>query len=221
MSFAKVYNYFLVILIVFFFFSEAALYLYEKDLSPLSLVHWAIILLSFSIPLLIIDRSILPSILKSSLFSWLCLLCFVTFFWGCYEMGIASNFGEDGIEQINRNILACLYIFAFMIILHRIEAFWFAHRLIVLVVILSVGINIFDFISLDKEQFCPIYGRAAGFYYNPAICCTALTFGYIFSMMLLRDTLKFIFTIWVFIGIGLTQSRGGIAIFSIIVILFF
>jgi len=216
----KAYNHFLVFLSVFLFLSEFALYTYEKKISPLSLKHWAFIMLGGAILLLGFEVKKIKSILNRPIFYWIGAFSVFTLFWGLKAVAIDGTYGEDAIDQVNRNLLAVIYIFSFSVILYRESAFLLAKKIAVWVVIFSVIINIYDFISLDISQFSSIYGRGAGLYMDPNICGTALTMGYILTISNIRPNWKFAYSLWGFLGILLTQSRGGIFIFSSILVFF-
>lgn len=217
----KAYNHCLVFISVLLFFSEFALYTYEKEVSPISLKSWAFIMLGGALLLLALEAKKIKPILNRPIFHWLGAFLIFTLIWGLKAVAIDGTYGEYAVEQVNRNILAVIYIFSFAIILYRESAFLLAQKLTVWVLLLSVIINIYDFIGLDQTQFSAIYGRAGGLYTDPNICATALTMGYILTISIIRPNWRFIYSMWLFLGILLTQSRGGILVFSLVLFLFY
>jgi len=210
------YNHFLVILITVLFFSELAPYLYNKDFLSISLKHWAVINVFFAISLLVLNKQSIIPILSQGYFKWLFFFLILTLTWGWFSVALFGWYPEKGVDQFNAHILAILYLFSFAIILNKASAFRIARQLVLWIVILNVGINIYDFVSLNPEQFSHIPGRAAGMYGDPNNSSIVLCFGFVLTIGLVRPALKLPFTLWVFLGIILTQSRGGILVFLLI-----
>ncbi len=214
------FNHFLAVLVVLLFFSESASYLYHIKVMPISMTNWAFVLLANALLLLVLSENLLKTCFSRPIFKWLLAFLIVNCIWAWYPAAVAGNFQQQTIDQFNRCLLLVIYMFSFGIIFSRESAFVIARQTAFLVTIITVGINIFDFISLNPAQFSHIIGRAAGCFKDPNNCAIVLTFAFILTIGIVRPSLKFIYTLWVFLGIILTQSRGGILVFSLLFLLY-
>lgn len=218
----QIYNLFLAFLAPAVIFSDLALYINDKELYPITMKHWTVIMFGAAILLWGLNKKQIIPTLRSPLMRWLGLYFLVVIFGGIISIGFLGNFIEPATTQFNDHFLSILFLFAFIIIVFRESAFHFARKVMVGVLILSVFINIYDFIMLDENQFSFIMGRAAGLYGNPNAAGIALTFGFLVTIGIIPANYKFAFSSWVYLGIILTQSRGSILVFGIIfMILFF
>lgn len=209
-------NHFLAIAATLLFFSELASYLFNKELLPISLTEWGIFFFAGAFLLLVFNKESINQNLSRSIFKWLFLLGVFVFIYGWYPIAIQGLFPEDATDEMNNYLLTILYLFSFGVILYQESAFLLARKTMVLIAILAVGINIYDFVSLNPAQFSHIIGRAGGLYRDPNNCGIVLTFTFLLTINIIKPSYKFIYALWLFLGIVLTQSRGGILVFLLI-----
>lgn len=211
------YNHFLVLLAVFFIYSNLAHYVLSKDIVGVSLLHWGGLFFVGSLGLLLFTKQ--WECLDNSYLKWAIGFFMVTMIYGWFSVGLWGWYPERGEEEILMNILTIIYLFSFCVILHRTSAFELARKLVLVILLISVVINIYDFVTMDKNQFCKIIGRAAGLYKDPNNCGIVMIFGFILSIGIVPKSFRMLFTSFVLVGIMLTQSRGAILVFLLVVLI--
>jgi len=60
--------------------------------------------------------------------------------------------------------------------------------------------------------------NAAGFYFNSNLSGIVLCFGFLITVDIIWSNFKLAYALFVFLGIVLTQSRGGITIFAFLLL---
>lgn len=182
---------------------------------------WAILFFGATTFLVLSDTQRLKKIIHHPIFKWTLLFSFFVMVWGWFGVAIKGTYGEVAIDQFNTYFLAILFLFTFLGLLIRESAFVLARKVMVVILIGSVLINIYDFISFNPSQFSRIYGRAAGLYKDPNNSSIVLAFGLIATYGIIRPKFRFAYAIWIFLGVLLTQSRGGILTYTGILALLF
>ncbi len=214
----KVLNQLMVVMIGLMFYSAIFDYIAHKEYIPIQLKHFMVVVIAMAVLILALDGPNRQRNLARPIFKWLALYWVVSLIWGGASIAISGTFGEAAIDQFKQNTLTFFYFSSFCILLYERSSFQVARKLVIYVAIFSVGVNIYDFISFDVKEFSIIPGRAAGFYLNANKSGIVLCFAYLMTIDLVRSYWKPVYTIWLFLGIVLTQSRGSIGMYSFLVL---
>jgi hypothetical protein len=191
---------------VLLLFSNLPAYVASFLLPALPLTYTIAVLLVFSVLLVTSGTRSRPGYSRSFLgvlagYSCLCLLWYV-----------AQGGGDVAIlrERI-LGLTACACAYA--VFSHTPKALGAARRTLVVVVLMSVALNFWDFshpfafVPIDSE-FASV-GRAAGLFINPNQAGAALVLGFALSISVVTPRWRVAYTVAVAAGVLLTLSRGA------------
>ena len=121
-------------------------------------------------------------------------------------------------DQIRSMIFVCLMMLIFS---EHLVVQQFTKIAALLVTIFNVLLMVAQFLKptiLQEVQDAP--GRSGGFYIDPNMASSALNIGLIFSISLIKPKYRLFYALFVLMGNVVTFSRGGMACWFLIVILF-
>ncbi len=214
----KLLNQLIVLGLTLLFFSEILSYADIKGMTPLNIKHFGFINLILAGFVLCFDTVNRVDNLNRPIFIWMLVFALMNIIWGIASIGLWGLHPEKGMEQFKANILAITYLFTFMVLVYEPASFKVARKAMVGVILFSVVVNIADFIIADPYEWSEIPGRAAGFYFNSNLSGIVLCFGFLITVDIIWPNFKLAYALFVFLGIVLTQSRGGIAIFTFLLL---
>lgn len=199
-------------------FGEVLNYNDIKDWTEMDIKYWTFINLGFVGILVLLDFKNQLNNLQRPIFKWVALFLVVNCVWAYFTVVMFGNYPEKGADQFNQNMVAILNIFSLFIFIYHSSVFEYARKCVLWLGIFAVGMNVYDFLLFDPEQFGPILGRGAGFYYNATDSAFTLCFGFVLAKDLVPPPIRLLYVAWLGIGILVTQSRGGIGVFGLLVL---
>jgi len=190
----------------------------RKSWTIMDLKYWTFVNLGLVAILILLDFKNQLKNLQRPIFKWVAFFLAVNCIWGFFSIVVYGNYPVKGADQFNQNMVAILNVFCLFIFIYPESVYEFARKCVLLLGIFGVGMNIYDFLLFDPEQFGPIIGRGAGFYYNATDSSFILCFGFVIAKDLVPSPLRLLYVAWLAVGIVLTQSRGGIGMFGLLLI---
>lgn len=208
-------NKIIICVIVFMFYSHIFSYLAVTGHSlfvPVNFIALTIVIVS--IMLMYSPKSI--GFLKNPIYIWLLFYCIVLLIWLVLPNAQATE------KDIRGLLLSIIFLFLMTTLMyfddHRLSA---TRKAILFVTLLAIANNIYEFFNplafYKLDSGYNILGRSAGFYINSNKSGEAIIFGLIFSYRFVPEKLKSLFLIVTLVGILVTFSRTGIALWFIVV----
>lgn len=165
---------------------------------------WVVTLMILALPLAL-TRDAWEPILGSPLISWCGVYAALTVLW---FMG--SSHSGTATSEIAARLGSILFLSTVVFLFGHARVHRVAQRALLASVIVGVTLNVVDLVR--PLTFSPIIGRAAGLYINPNGSAISLTVGMIMSVGIVRPRLRAWYVGAVGLGVLLTFSRGGMAV---------
>jgi hypothetical protein len=214
-TFIDYYQSFLALTAILAFFTNINVFLGRYGIG-LPLV-WLILFIVLSLPLFISKLS------KNRLqYVPLSLVVWCAFYIGIssFSMIIIQDIPMQSIEDLIRSIL---FLIVMIVIFSQIslDKKWLKMT-ILLITLMNVFIHIYEFINpLAFALIKDSEGRAGGFYLDANTASFALIVGLIFTIDLFKPKYRLFYSLFVFLGIALTFSRGGMLCWGLMILCFF
>ena len=208
-------NKIIIFIVVFMFYSHIFSYLAVTGHSlfvPVNFILLTIVLVS--IMLMYNPKSM--GFMQNPLYVWLLFYCIVLLIWLVLPNAQATEKDMKGL------LLSIIFLFLMMTLMyfddHRLST---TRKAILFVTLLAIFNNLYEFFNpfafYKLNSGYNILGRSAGLYINSNKSGEAIIFGLIFSYRYVPKKLKSIFLVATLIGILVTFSRTGIALWFIVV----
>ncbi|MGL6337563.1 MAG: O-antigen ligase family protein [Waterburya sp.] len=215
-TFFSYYQRFLALAAILVFFTNVNVFLGGYGIGiPLL---WLILFLVISIPLYILKLS------SKNKFRYIPVSIIV---WCAFYIGISSIsllISQYVPMQSVEDLIRSLLFFITMIVIFSqssLEKKWIKIT-ILLITFMNVFIHIYEFLNpLAFALVKDAEGRAAGFYIDANTASFALIVGMIFTIDLFKPKYRLFYALFVFMGIALTFSRGGMACWVLVMLSFF
>lgn len=208
------YQRFLAVGAVIVFFTDLSVYLFVADKAPIPAAYWVVAFGLTAAPLYL-SRNYLRIALRSLMVRWCYGFLLISGVWLLFQPSQNSEvvWGEFFIR-----LSSVVFMLLMLSVFSTEDAQAWARRAILIVVLLIVAINVYEL--FNPLTFSLVHGRSAGFYRNPNACGMALILGMIFSLGVLSQRYRMIYTLVVALGVLLTLSRAAMVGWSVSMIAF-
>jgi hypothetical protein len=214
-NFLIYYQCWLAVVAVLIFFTNLDVYWQTAGILPFEPLHWIILLIGASTPI-IFSLSSRKKFLSKSLLRW-CIAYFVlSLFYFCLFLPTPEAF-----QELRTRVLSIIFLLLTLIIFSKYYLVQkFTRYAIISAGLLGTIINIYEFFNPLVFIAVNETGRAAGFYINPNTSGCALVLSLIFGVDLLQRKYRIPFALLIGIGIFITFSRGSLLGWIIVMIIF-
>ena len=200
---------------VFWYFSNAYLYLWSVGVVPLKPLHSYFVTIGVSLILLIGYRQ--PLISRGPMAGvvlWACTLIMLYLF----SFIFVSDSGPEALQELITSSEALVLLIVFALLLRDRGAFRAGTSALVAVAIFAVILNYFDFFTRGSVVPLSIVpGRAAGMYVDPNSGGYCLVFAMVLSAWILPRKLRLLYCMFIATGVLLTFSRASIILWAVAV----
>lgn len=207
------YQFFLVIVAIYTFFTDLDVYLFNAKIGPPPKI-FSMIFVGASVPLFgRFFGKVNNFYLSLGLISW------ISVYMGISLLSILQTLkSERVLQEFNNRLLAVIFISVMLVIFstYSVIQIW-ARRAIATVGVLNVCNNINELMNPLAFAGVNETGRPAGFYVDPNKAGCALILSLIFSIGVIPPRYRIPFTVAIGLGIFLTFSRGAILSWVIVV----
>lgn len=192
------YQYLLSIAATFLFFSEIPDYLFEGGLLPLNVLAWiglfAALALPFARKIVTMPKSLIIGLV---IYATIAILSVMT---------VSAD--EISMQDFRNRILSIFFV-CLMYVLYEQKSLKQVKYAIIAAVILAIFNNFYEL--ANPGIFSPLnVGRPAGLYVNPTKTGAALMLGMLLTITTIAKPLRWLFMLFVGLGILLTFTRGAI-----------
>lgn len=203
----------LIFIISFLIFSNIINYLSHANMASLTTVHLFFLTVAFTFYLAV--KKINLSFINIKLNWWILFYLCLILLW------FILPHNDYSIEELRRKILSIAALFFFMVfIFYDGEEAKTVRQAVLFTTLLSIFNNIYEFINpyafFPKYSDIGVFGRSAGFYYNPTISGGAIVLGTIMTITFIKKIYRIWFMLFAFIGVFLTFSRSAIVGFVLV-----
>lgn len=203
------YQRFLAISAVVIFFTNLSIYLFVSELLPIPTFYWVIAFCVAAIPLYL-SRSFFRLAMQAIMVRWCYGFLMITGLWLIFQ---PSQSSEVVWQEFFTRLWSVVFMLLMLSVFSTEDAQVWARRSILFVVLLVIGINVYEL--FNPLTFSMVLGRSAAFYRNPNMCGMALIIGMIFSIGVLPQRYRIIYALLVALGVFLTFSRAAILGWSV------
>lgn len=200
---------------VVLYFSQAYLYFFNINLTPVAPVHWYLVTLAIALPVLAAAREGRIYIARSRrLIFWAAAWTFIL------TISLIFNSPDQLVDpspeqSFTRKEEMVLLLTTFGIIYQSSDALKRATKALVFVTLIGVAINVGEFAAVGGVVFSTVAGRAAGLYEDANLSGSMLVAGMLLSVLRLRPTFRIAYCSVVGIGVLVTFSRSAITLWAI------
>ncbi|MDZ8184588.1 MAG: O-antigen ligase family protein [Nostoc sp. ChiSLP02] len=213
-NFLTYYQCGLAVVAVLIFFTNLDVYWQTAGILSLEPLHWIILLIVASTPIIFLFPS-REKFLPKSLLIW----CFGYFVISLFYFWLFSSTPE-AFQELRTRILSIIFLVLISLILSKYYLIQiFTRYAIILVGLLSTIVNIYEFFNPLTFSAVNETGRAAGFYINPNTSGCALVLSLIFGVDLLQPKYRIPFALIIGVGVFLTFSRGSLIGWIVVMII--
>ena len=156
--------------------------------------------------------------LAMPLMKWILVYCVLFLFWYL----LPDNYLT--VDELRKKIFALFFFMAMIVLMHNDTNLNYSHKAILLVTLLAIGNNIYEFFNpyafYSQFSALKIIGRSAGFYINANIAGEAIVLGMLFSLPILPRKYRYPFALLALAGIMVTFSRAGMTGWLIVTLLY-
>jgi hypothetical protein len=214
-NFLIYYQCWLAVVAVLIFFTNLDVYWQTAGILPLEPLHWIILLIGASTPI-IFSFSSRKKFLSKNLLRW----CVGYFVISLFYFWLFSSTTE-AFQELRTRILSIIFLLLTLIIFSKYSIVQvFTRYAIIIAALLATTVNIYEFFNPLIFSAVNETGRAAGFYINPNTSGCALVLSLIFGVDLLQPKYRTPFALLIGLGVFLTFSRGSLLGWIIVMIIF-
>ncbi|MEH1829418.1 MAG: O-antigen ligase family protein [Nostoc sp.] len=208
------YQCWLAIVAVSIFFTNLDVYWQTTGILPLEPLHWIILLIGASTPI-IFSFSSRKKFLSKSLLRW----CVGYFVISLFYFWLFSSTPE-AFQELRVRVLSIIFLLLALIIFSKYYVVQKVTRYAIIIAgLLATVINIYEFFNPLVFIAVNETGRAAGFYMNPNTSGSALVLSLIFGVDLLKPKYRAFFALLIGVGVFITFSRGSLIGWLIVMII--
>ena len=206
------------------FLAVAAILVFFTDLSGVLKAYGIGLPLYWLAAFMFLAAPLYPSAIKKlqylplSIFVWFGIYLAMTSIVVLFMPGSAAPLQQIMEDQIRSMIFLCLLMLIF-------SEHWIVQQYTKITILIVTIFNVFLFIAqflnptiLQEVQDAP--GRAGGFYIDANMASCGLNMGLIFSIGLIKPKYRLFYALFVLMGDAVTFSRGGMACWLLIVVMF-
>ena len=191
---------------ILIYFSYAYLYLWQVGIVTVKPLYWFLTSLGLGFFLLLVKGKLkLQNHASRYLVVWAIFLILA------YAMAyVISTKPEAARESMVAMGESALMLILFVYLLQERAVAKAATVAVLVVVIVSVILNFYDFLNPMEGRFTKNLGRAAGMYVNANLSGSMLVFGMALTVWLLPKRIRFLYCVFVALGVLITFSRSSI-----------
>lgn len=196
-----------ILLNVILYASYVYLYFFQFGYTSLKPVYWYVLTIGSAITVTVFR----PNIAVSSNF----ILFLILFLSYSIISFIISDQSTEAVDALIVRFESIALLLSFLILMKQNNGIRTVKVALLIVAILGVVINLIDFVT---PSFSKVSGRAAGLYWNPNIAGSILVLSMVASVDLVRNKYRLLYCLFVGIGVLITFSRGGWALWFLSII---
>ena len=206
------------------FLAVAAIFVFFTDLGGVLKAYGIGLPLYWMVGFIFLAAPLYPSAIKKlqylplSVFVWFGIHLAMTSVVVLFMPSSSAPLQQMMEDQIRSIIFLCLLMLIF-------SEHWIVQQYTKITILIVTVFNVFLFVAqflnptiLQEVQDVP--GRAGGFYIDPNMASCGLNMGLIFSIGLIKPKYRLFYALFVLIGNVVTFSRGGMACWLLIVVMF-
>ena len=186
---------------VILFYGNIVLWAFAAGKSPLPPLPFVVVLFIATLPLLAFADD--HTLVATPLLWWFVLYGGVIVGWFLWTQPTTDSF-----QILRTRFVGILFVLTVLVNLAVGQISTEARRLVCALVVIGVGLNIYEFFHLGT--FSNVLGRAAGFYVNPNISGSSLLAGMTVGVGVVPSRWRAGFVLFALLGVALTISRGAL-----------
>jgi O-antigen ligase len=199
---------------VLIFFTNLSTYHFVSETSLIPPYYWIILFGVIGLPLYF-SGSFFRLAMQSLMVRWCYGFLMITGVWLLFQPLQSSKVVW---QEFSIRLLSIVFMLLMLSVFSTEDAQRWTRRSILFVVLIVIALNIYEL--FNPLTFSLVLGRSAAFYRNPNQCGMALIIGMIFSIGVLPQRYRIIYSLLVALGVFLTFSRAAILGWSISMIAF-